>query len=182
MNLFTLTLDLIKTGSDGGSVKWRNIFGKLSSSLSLEKRSLTPQIHDLNHLADILFHLFDEFINIGDNLHSLVDKRINVLRVPLESINTWLESLIHRLNTSHHQGLLNWEEGCDNVIVHLDNKVKTSSPSSVSINFAEKAISTIRNLNIKDLKIFDFTKVSHEDRVEVDTNEAFFSKLCFFTD
>jgi len=76
-----------------------------------------------------------------------------------------------------HKRLLNWEKSRDNVVVHFNDEVKTSSPSSVGINLIEEAISTVRDRDVQDLEILDFTKVSDKDWVKVDADESLLSEL-----
>lgn len=182
VNLFAFALNQVKSGHDRGVVKRLHILGGLSSVLSLEQGGLAPKVHGFNHFADVLFHLFDKLINLSHDCHSLVDEWIDVILVPLESVDTWLEGLVHLLDSLHHQRLLNRQQCCDDVVVHLNGEVKTSSPSPVGVDFLEKLLCALRHSVVLELQVLDFTEVSDKDGVEVHTDETFLSKLGFLTD
>jgi hypothetical protein len=85
------------------------------------------------------------------------------------------------LDAFHHKRLLNREKCRDDVVVHLNDKVKTASPASVGLHLCEKRIGALRHRNIKNLEVFDFTQVAHEDWVEVNADKAFFSLISLLT-
>jgi hypothetical protein len=159
MDLLALAFDLIESGDNRSVVEGLNILGRLSPVLTLEERGLAPTVHDLNHFADVLFHFLDEFVNFSHDAHGLVDEGVNVIRVPLESVNSGLQGLIHLLDALHHQGLLDGEKGCNNVIVHLNNQVQTTGPSPVDINLGEKTTGAVRHWDVKNLEVLDLTEV-----------------------
>ena len=88
VDLFAFTSDGFETSNDSCVVLSLDVIGALSPHLSLEEGLLAPHVHDLNHLADVLLHLLDELVDVGDDDHSLVDEGIDILGVPLEGVDT----------------------------------------------------------------------------------------------
>lgn len=182
VNFLALASDSVEASCNSGIVQRLNILGQLSAVFPNEKRSLAPLIHDFNHLVDVGLDLSNKLIDLCNDDHSLVDEGIDILGAPLQGVNSGLERLVHLLNSVHHERLLNWEESCDDVVVHLNNKIKTTTPSAIGVDFVEKFLGTIRHTIVLEQKIFNFTEVPNEDRVEVDTNKALLSKLSLLTD
>ena len=91
-----------------------------------------------------------------------------------------MKGLIHFLDTTHHQGLFNWEKSSNDVVVHFYNEVKTTGPSSIGVNLGEEATGAVRYWNVKDLEVFDFTKEPDENGVKVNSDKTLNSKFSFF--
>jgi hypothetical protein len=90
-----------------------------------------------------------------------------------------LKGLVHLLDALHHQRFLNGEKSRDDVVIHLYNEIKTTGPSPVGVNLGEQITGAIRHRDVKDLEIFDLTKIPDKNRIKVDSDETLFSKLCF---
>ena len=75
--------------------------------LSVEEWLLPVFHHDLN-LSDVLLHLLNESVDVRDDGHALVDEWINVLGVPFEVNDTWLEGVVHFHDSVVEKWLLDW--------------------------------------------------------------------------
>ena len=179
-NFFALSSNVFKTARYGSIVKLLDIIRWVWLHLPLVE-GLLPLIHHLNHFADIQFHLLDEFIDFGNNVHSIFDKFIDVVGVPLEFIHSWLQVLVDGTDSLLHQWLLDWKQGSDDVVVHVDYQVQVSCLCPVDINFVEEAGSSLGHLDIQQLQVLDFPEEGSQNRVEVDTHEAFWCIIGLFS-
>jgi hypothetical protein len=133
MDVFTLRTDIFlfifnQSTMDGCNHLWVSCF-----TLTLEK-GLLPVFHLLFETSDVVLHFLYKSINFCYNLHGLVDEGVDSIRVPLECINTSLESFVHLINTIGEQWLLNNQELGKHGIVHIDNKLKLASLMTEDIN------------------------------------------------
>lgn len=54
--------------------------------------------------------------------------------------------------------------------------------SAVKVNLGEKLGGSLWNIDIDELKVFNFTEKANKDGVEVDSDEAFLSEFSFLAD
>ena len=86
------------------------------------------------------------------------------------------------MDALHHKRLLHGEESSDDVVVHFCDQFQSTSPSSVGINLFEEFLGALWYVVVLEEQVLDLTEVPCKDRVKIDTNESFFSKLSLFTD
>lgn len=115
---------------------------------ALEER-LLPFRHHFLDLLDVVLHLLDQVINFLHNDHALGDEVINTLGIPSEVVNTRLERLVDLLNAVSEKGLFDWEKGCEDLIIHVDNQVKVASLATVNVDLLVKPGGTLWYLNVK---------------------------------
>lgn len=147
MNFFTVVTDIFKTWADESLVSLFDILSRHGLVLALIEW-FVPFLHDFVHFFDVFLHLFDELINFSNNFHSLVDEWVDVITVPLKLSETWVKSIHHHLDAVSQKWLLNWEQGCQNVVEHVDSKLKVTSLSAVDVNFSIKGLGTVWNFDI----------------------------------
>jgi len=93
MNFFTVSFDIFNTRLDSSSVHVD--YGiRLHGILKFIER-LSPRLHSVADLRNIVLHLMDEAVDRGDNLHALSNIFINgtttiVAGTPHDFINTRL--------------------------------------------------------------------------------------------
>lgn len=122
------------------------------------------------HLFDVLFHLLNKFIDLSADLKSLVDEGVDTVRVPLKGYETGVKGVKHLLNAVSQKWLLNIEKSSQNFVEHVDGDLKITGLVAVMVNLCVKLGSTLRDFNVNELQVLDFTKESNESRVEVDTD------------
>ena len=125
MDFFAVDLDVFKLGSNQRlMVLFELIWWEwLHSSV---EEGISPLEHHLLHLADVVFHQSNEFVDFGDNFHGVLDEWVNAWGVPSEIRDTWLESLVDSLDSIIEQWFFNWEKSFKNLIVNVDNDVEIS--------------------------------------------------------
>jgi hypothetical protein len=88
-NLLSLSSNVFEATGDSSIVKLLNIIRWVGLHLPLIEGNL-PLLHHLAHLLDVALHLLDELVNFSDGVHGILDELVDVVRVPLEFIHTWL--------------------------------------------------------------------------------------------
>jgi len=179
VDLFTLRADVVMAGSYSGTVELLHDV-RLEGLLAFIKR-LFPLFHELVDLVDVILHLFDKYVYVADNLHGVVDEGVNVLRVPAESIDTGLKGVAHLLNAIGKERLLDGEEGRKHVVVHLNYKLKVASLVPVNVYLSVESLCGFRDVHVQEEEVLDFAKEGLQDRVEIDSDEAFFEEVSVFT-
>jgi len=86
------------------------------------------------------------------------------------------------LDAVSEEGLLNGKKSSENLVVHVDSKLKITSLGAVDVNFGVKIGGTLGNINVDKLEVLNFTEETNEYGVEIDTDKSFFSKLSLFFD
>jgi len=107
-------------------------------------------------LVDVILHLFDKYVYIGDDLHGVVDEGVNVLRVPAEGIDTGLKGVAHLLNAIGKERLLDREEGREHVVVHLNDKLEVTSLVPVNVYLNVESLCGFRDVHVKEEEVLDF--------------------------
>lgn len=109
VNFFSVSLDFIESWSDSSIVLLYQIIWSERLVPSVEEW-LGPVLHHLLHFLDVVFHLLDLSVNDENLGHALLDEWLNVLRVPSQGVETWLEQLVQLVDSVLHKWLLNWQE------------------------------------------------------------------------
>jgi hypothetical protein len=174
MDFLTVVANVFEAGPDQSLVSLLDILSEECLIFTFVER-LAPLVHDFDHLTDVILHLLDELVNFGNDLHGLVDKRVNIVGVPLELSNAGVKGIQHHLNAVSEKGLLDLEKGCEHIIVHVYSELKVTGLGAVNVYFSVKIGGTLGHFDVDKLQVLDFTEQTHEDGVEVDANKAFIS-------
>jgi len=181
VDFFSISLNQIESWSDSSIVLLHQIIWGERLVPSIEERN-GPVLHHHLHFLDIVFHLFDLSVNNENVGHALLDKWLNVLRVPSQGVETWLEELVHLIYSVLHKWFLNWQEIGKNLVVHVDDNFQISSLGSVKVDFLEKLSSSVWNVDVAELQVLDFSEESGQNRVEVNFDESFFGDVSLLSD
>ena len=89
--------------------------------------------------------------------------------------------MVDLLNALGEKGLLDGEQGRQDVVVHVHDQVKVAGLAAINIHLLENGGSSLGDLDVKKLQVLDFTKEADKDWVEVYSQESFRGNWSFLS-
>ena len=146
VDFLTLGTDVITAGLNRGAVEVDNCVGLLG--LLAFEEGLVPGHHDGTDLADVVLHLLDEDVDLGDVLHANGDELVNAFGAPLEGFNTRLEGFHHEVDSLLEEGLLDGQEVSEHVVVHLHDQLELTGLLPVNVHSLVEGLGGGRDLDV----------------------------------
>lgn len=114
------------------------------------------------------------FILVHPHLfHGLFDKVVDSVAVPVHLAESSIDDTVKLVQIRPHEGLLYRQKLKQNVVVHIDNKIKVAGPPPESFHLLINLKSTVRDSESQQQEILHFSEKFNQSWIEIDVEEAF---------
>lgn len=177
MDVFALVDDVLELVLNLGGVLLKQLI-RWQWLLLAFKQWVLPPLHLAIHVLHILFHLLDQTIAFFNSLVGIFDELVDAVRVPLEGYNTGFKGFSHRVDLLGQQGLLDWQQSSQDVVVHVNNDLKPDCLNAIGLNLGEQLLGGRWNWEVDQLQVLDLSQDSAQLVCEVQANKAFNCNFC----